>query len=245
MPYYYLFWMVPLMIAVSGIAYGVRKIRHFSRTFFGTDNLIEGLQQEKLTASKTPRSLHSMEPVYMPAIRRDFPGLNVDELKRKAERVLLSSLQAISSQKVDLLSSEVPDDIRQRVMTRIAELKEQGLMQYYDQIKLHRTVISDYKKEQGLVRLTFQTALEAFARLEKDGKVISGDANYRSQLIFASYYLYVQDATKVKDRTALGLTCPQCGAPVTSLGTKVCPYCSNTIHEVNMHVWRLTDFRLV
>ena len=33
MPYYYLFWMVPLMIAVSGIAYGVRKIRHFPGRF--------------------------------------------------------------------------------------------------------------------------------------------------------------------------------------------------------------------
>ncbi len=245
MPYNYLFWIIPLVIILGTFAYITQKIRYFSRQLFGTNSLIEGLRQEKLAQSNTPRSLNSMEPVYLPMIKKDFPGLNIDELKKKAERVLQSSLQAISSQKVDLLSAEVPDEIRQKVITEIGDLKEQGLKQYYDQVKLHRTVINDYKKEEGLVRLTFQTGLESFARIEKDGKVLSGDANFRSQLVFASQYLYVQDEKKVKDKTALGLTCPQCGAPITSLGNKVCAYCSSTIQEVNLHVWRLTDFRLV
>lgn len=245
MPIVYLLWIVPVLIIVGIVVYITNKIRSFSQALFGTESLIDGLQQEKLSASKEPRSLHSMEPVYLPMIRRDFPELNVNELKKQAERVLLSSLQAISSQKVSLLSAEVPDEIRQKVVTQIGDLKEQGLKQFYDQIKIHRTVIRDYQKRDGLVHLTLQTGLESFAKLEKDGKIISGEANYRSQLAFDSHYLYVQDMQKLKDKTALGLTCPQCGAPVTTLGEKTCTYCGSAMKEVNLRVWRLTDFHLV
>ena len=33
--------------------------------------------------------------------------------------------------------------------------------------------------------------------------------------------------------------CPNCGAPIKMLGTKVCPYCGTGITELNIRVWRI------
>ncbi len=54
----------------------VSKIRHLSRTLFGTSSLIEGIQgvkEDQEQMRETPRSLHGMTSVYMPMIKKDFP----------------------------------------------------------------------------------------------------------------------------------------------------------------------------
>lgn len=241
----HLIWIIPVVLVIGGVSYVSGKVRHFSRALFGTEDVLEGLRREKQELSNTPRSLRSMEPVYLPRIQSDFPTLNIDELKKKAERVLLSSLQALAAQDITLLSEEASPDIREKIMTEIAQLKEQGLTQHYRQVKLYRTVIHDYRLADGLARLRLHTALESFSWLEKEGSVLSGDKEFRSQLVFETVYLYVQDVKKVKDRTALALSCPSCGAPVRSLGRKVCDYCGNAVKEINLRVWRLTDYKAV
>ena len=31
--------------------------------------------------------------------------------------------------------------------------------------------------------------------------------------------------------------CPNCGAPVTVLGAKVCEYCGSAVREINRYAW--------
>ena len=52
--------------------------------------------------------------------------------------------------------------------------------------------------------------------------------------------MYVQDAEKLAPgATAYVVVCPQCGAPITSLGSKHCAYCGSAIEPVNSRVWSL------
>ena len=37
--------------------------------------------------------------------------------------------------------------------------------------------------------------------------------------------------------TAWGLTCPNCGAAIESLGAKKCAYCGTPVREINVRVW--------
>lgn len=45
--------------------------------------------------------------------------------------------------------------------------------------------------------------------------------------------------------SAVGTTCPNCGAPVKNLGAKKCEYCGSYIEPVNIKVWKLQNFHEV
>lgn len=52
--------------------------------------------------------------------------------------------------------------------------------------------------------------------------------------------VYVQDLEKAgSNATAIGTTCPNCGAPITRLGSKFCEYCGTGIIPVDIRVWKL------
>ena len=52
--------------------------------------------------------------------------------------------------------------------------------------------------------------------------------------------VYIQDLSKVGDyATALGATCPNCGAPITRLGSKFCEYCGTGVIPIDIRVWKL------
>ena len=37
--------------------------------------------------------------------------------------------------------------------------------------------------------------------------------------------------------TSFSMTCPNCGAPIRSLGSKVCEFCETAVQEVNHYAW--------
>ena len=51
--------------------------------------------------------------------------------------------------------------------------------------------------------------------------------------------VYIQNRDLAKGNTdgALGITCPNCGAPITNLGAKFCEYCGAGVVELNVHAW--------
>lgn len=64
--------------------------------------------------------------------------------------------------------------------------------------------------------------------------------NRKTQTRYDMELVYIQDLTKVKDlATAVGVTCPNCGAPITRLGSKFCEYCGTGITPVDVRVWKL------
>lgn len=108
-------------------------------------------------------------------------------------------------------------------------------------IRFHRTEISSYRKEHGNCVITLQSALEYLPSPEEDakrGKKLRGQPR---QVRYNSELLYVQDADACQEQeTAVGVTCPHCGAPITVLGQKKCEYCGGALMVINRHVWTLS-----
>ena len=59
---------------------------------------------------------------------------------------------------------------------------------------------------------------------------------------FKLEFIYIIDESKVEEsKRVLGLNCPNCGAPIISLGEKVCNYCGTGIKDLVKKTWNLNN----
>ncbi len=235
--------LVLVLIIIGSIAYGVCRVKNavssFSRQAFGTDSIREGLKQVEEEYAGTPKSVSAMTSLYLPKIKKEFPEFQYDEMKVRAENVLTSYLMSISTGNPGLLK-EGSRELKDKLEMRISGLKGRGEKEQFENIKLHRTEIADYKKRNGRCIITFQTSLQyKYCLKEEGGKLLSGNPDILRQTRYNTDLVYIQDRTMVEDERdfSLGINCPNCGAPVSGMGNKVCEYCGTPIVELNIYAW--------
>ena len=192
----------------------------------------------------TPRTLSAMTRVYLPNIEHDFPEFSYPEFKQKAENMLRSVFTAVEAQDVSLLAgggTDVGVDFRAQIKLKIAEDKSAGLSRHYADVEIHRTEITAYEKRAGVCVVTLQSAVGLREWAERDGAVTEGDMNKLSQRRYDMQLTYIQNERVTSGgMTGAGLHCPNCGAPIETLGQKVCPYCHMAVSELSIRVWSFT-----
>ena len=174
---------------------------------FGTKDIMAGFKEQELEYQETPKSVSSMDSVIIPKIEKDFPHTDVNELEKMAENALILYFKSLEENNSDSI------------------LKTN--------MKIHTTVINDYKNKGGSCNVVFQTSLEYMETKKNDKKKVQ--ARYKTELI------YVYDETAVEGVYGVSLNCPNCGAPVKNLGSKKCPYCESAILEYTKKVWKVND----
>lgn len=235
-----------IAVAVTGMKI-YKKVQSISRQAFGTEDLLEGFRQMEIENSTTPKSVAGMTSLYLPKIKKDFPEFQYDEMKVRAENALTSYLLAISSMNPSLLS-EGGQELKDHLEMKLSMLREAEVRENYREIKIHRTEISNYRKRNGRCIITFQSALQSFyTKTDRSGKVLVGNAQLYTQSKYNVDVIYVQDRDLVEKETdhSLGLNCPNCGAPISMLGSKVCEYCGTPIVELNIYAWTFSNIEEV
>ncbi len=236
-----------IILFVMGIIlyYKLKKVsKRWANTFFGTDSFAEGFKAQEQHLASTPKSVSSMTEMYLPLIQKDFPAFNLFEFTQKAENMLLSVFNAVESKNVQSVVN-ASEDLKYQVQGYIEDLNSQGITEIYDNVKIHKTAITHYQKEAGTCIVVFQTALEYYKYRLKEGKVIKGRKDLKVQTKYNISLVYIQDTSKLKEagyKGAVGVSCPNCGAPVTNLGHKSCEYCGSGIREINIHTWFLNKY---
>lgn len=206
------------------------KLRQFTNKYFGTSDLKEAIEKSEILASETPKSISSMENLYLSKIKKDYPDLNIYELKGMAESAILECLNSIETKQIP--TKKFNCKINSWIKSKIEDLKEEV---HFDSVKFHKTSISKYEKSESIATIQFQTSLEYFC---KKGSEIGKKIQDR----FRIEYVYVIDESKVDiEIKTLGLNCPNCGAPVKHTGVKICTYCGTGIKEIVKRVWSLNN----
>lgn len=237
-----------LILVIVASVYAVyrkitRKIRSFTRQVYGTSNLQDTMAKMKSEYSSTPKSVSAITSLCLPKIMRDFPDFSYDEMKTRANNVLTSYLSSISAGNASLLS-EGNSDLKQKLANHIADLKNNGQKEHFDRAKIHQTEISQYRKADGKCIITFQSSIEYLHYLlDKNGALQSGDKDFKFQSRYNVDLIYIQNRELVEQTTesGLGIKCPNCDAPITSLGAKVCEYCGSPIIEFNIKAWSFSN----
>lgn len=239
-----------LLLGLVGIVYYAyrtirAKVRRFSRMAFGTDSLSEGFEQMESEYATTPKSVSAATGLYLPRVTKDFPDFHYDEMKERAENVLVSYLRSIDADN-PLLLTEGTEELKDQLAMRVEMLRSQETEEHFSQINIHRTEISQYRKQRGRCSVVFQSAVEYFYYYkQKNGDILKGSPDTRMQAKYDVECIYIQDRDKVSGirEAALAVNCPNCGAPLSGLGAKVCAYCDTPIVELNIRSWNFSDVK--
>ena len=228
--------LIAIVVAVLVIRH---KIREISRKVFGTSSFLDGYTQKKRQLSETPRSVQSMTSIYLPQIHRDFPEFDYDLYKNKAESVLRGYFAAISTKNISALNKEeISNTLMNNVQGIIEELESLNQTQTFSENVIHNTQLARYDKDGMTVRLQFNAAVGQYVYIEdKDGKVVFGSKDLKHQTVYEIALVYIQDSDKMGYGEAMGLNCPNCGAPIKNLGQKFCDHCGSGVIEVNTRSW--------
>ena len=73
------------------------KIKRLFYALFGTSNLIKGIQiirEQKEALETEPKTPYGMDNLLVPQIARDFPNMNIEEMKKFAEGKVVKFLQS-------------------------------------------------------------------------------------------------------------------------------------------------------
>lgn len=209
-----------------------KKARRFLNDYFNASSFKEVFENSEREASETPKSVSSLDSIYLSKLKKDFPDLNINELKSDSEKTIINTLNAIENKDNDcmLLSEKINSYIR----SKIDDLKNNSVN--YDNIKIHKTVISKYERNESVATLELASSLEYFYKKNNEvGKKV--------QTRFKCEYIYIIDSEKIGNVKSLGLNCPNCGAPIKTLGHKYCEYCNTGIVDIVKKNWIINNIK--
>ena len=218
------------------------KVRAFSQQAFGTPDIMQGFKNAEIEYEATPKSVSGVTSIYLPKITKDFPDFHFVEMKRRAENVLTSYLRSVDELDVSLLTEGL-NELKDKLKMRINMLQDAGRTEHFENIRIHRTEISDYRKPRGRCSIIFQTSIQYNYWMEKDGHTIKGDRSRLYQSRYNVEMIYIQDRDLVEnvEDAGLAMNCPNCGAPLPKLGAKKCAYYDTPIVEFSIRTWNFSD----
>lgn len=236
---------VLIIIVIAAAIYKIkRKIRNFSNAAFGTDSIAQGIELQKEIFAQTPKSVSSMTSLFLPQISEDFPELNYSQLKTRAENALLSAFISINSGKVREIEGTTEDFINQ-IRLQIEDNEASGIEEHFSDVEIHDTQISDYRKGSGLCKIVFQSAVGHIHYKTEKGKTVWGEDGFCTQTKYNIEAVYIQNPELAENTlgNAVGTVCPNCGAPITSIGEKKCQYCGSAVEIINIKTWLINSFK--
>ena len=213
-----------LLIIIAGGA--LVALRYVARAALRVGNLASVLsgiiKKADFEAETTPKSLSSAEPLLLDRIKRDFPEYNPELIRQrvmKDTRMFYESAQAGKC----LYSDGISDQLKERLPSFLPP-------DVAGDIRVHKVALAAYDDASEDRVLTFQAAA-AF----RDGAGVT-----RQRRLILKYLAAWSTDTMTGIKRS---NCPNCGAPVPIVGSKVCRYCGSALKVWAGTGWLLTDLR--
>ena len=232
---------IVLLVIAAIVGFVKWKLSCVTRKYLNMDlkqtaDLIgKGLKDEVTT----PKAISNVSAVYKPRLMRDFPDMSYERFLDMANTALTSILVAVQTGKPDEIR-DATDTVKQKVTNIVAANNSRGVTEHYDDIKIHRTAISDYRSTTAVFEISFQCFhwLEG----EKKSKKPENPTQYAASVTLSYGREFAENATNV----TYSHNCPNCGAPVYAVGGKiVCKFCGTGITEEVYKSWLVSAYNFI
>lgn len=219
-----MYFLIGILILIIFIIYIYMYIKRKVTSILGC-TIQEAVMRGQIQNIETPKSLSSMDSIYLSNIKKDFPDVNINEIKRMAEKELLNYHKSIEEKNIENIKS---DKIKSIVKSKINDLGEYTVS--YKDMQIHNTVISKYENNNGIATIYVGISYQyIYEQTNKEPKKVQDRVKVE--------FIYIIDESKVSiDKKVLGLNCPNCGSPITSL-SKTCSYCQTKIVDLVKKCW--------
>lgn len=205
-----------VLAVVHAIARSARKVGNLAST------VAEVIKKAQYEIEEQPKSLSSAEPLLLDRIRRDFPEYNPELIRQRVMRDARTFYESAQAGKC-LYADGISDQLRERLESFLPPDVAGG-------IQVHKVALSAYDDASEDRVLTFQAAA-AF-------KDPAGTTRQR-RLILKYLAAWATDTVNGVKKA----NCPNCGAPIPAVGSKVCRYCGSALKVWAGTGWLLTDLR--
>lgn len=220
------------------------KVKRFGRSIgYNNFNEIKDLIKKGEYDSKyNHKHVVGMTNLLVPKIVKDFPNFSESELYNKVETGLLAIFESLENKKVT--KSDELDVIKENLEKIINDHKQNKIDERFNDVIFHKHAIKYYKKDPGVLTITVSTSLEYYYEKQINGKVIIKRNDCKKQTSYTTDLIYIYDPDEYDKHTNLiGIHCPNCGAPVKSLGEKKCSYCSSGLEDINLKSWHISSYK--
>lgn len=209
-----------IIIGAVLLCVAVPAMRFFHNAGNILSYILSALKSTEAVERPKIRSLSSAGDLFLDRIKRDFPEYNpamvLNRVKKDARIYLQSAKEGHT-----LFHEGVSDSFRERLAYSLPTDVKGG-------IEVYNAALSDYD-DRGRDRiLVFQAAAEYLD---------SRDALRPVRLTLK--YIAAYDGNV--DGEVRGFNCPNCGAPLPIVGSKICHYCGTGIKSSAGLGWILTD----
>ena len=200
------------------------------KKFLGVSSFSTLVEQAKKEDESTPKSLSSMDSLYLTKIKEDFPDLNINELKRECEKNILDYFHAIENKNSTTVKS---GKIKSNIDKKIQEYKDKKIS--FRAIHFHKTVVSKYESDGGVATITFGSSLQYEL-------YVDGAFERKVQDRFRIQYIYIIDSSKLgKYSKVMEIRCPSCGSVDIDFKLHKCKYCGTYVQDIVKRVWYCND----
>ena len=210
-----------IIIAGGGVFAAVRAIvRSATRVGNLASTVTEIIKKADYEVETTPKSLSSAEPLLMDRIKRDFPEYNPELIRQRVMRDAKTFYESARAGKC-LYEDGVSDQLRERLESFLPP-------DVAGDVQVHKVALVAYDDASQDRVLTFQAAASF-----RDGAGVT-----RQRRLILKYLAAWATDTENGVRKA---NCPNCGAPIPAVGSKVCRYCGTALKVWAGTLWLLTD----
>ena len=209
-----------VIVALGVLATVIHIVRWINLLGNSASSLINQIKLAQVKEATVPKSLSAVEKFVMPQLLNDFPEFNVaaaiDRVKTDASLFYRSAIE----NKVLFSDNTTTALLENLILPKDVK----------GNIIIHKAALSAYNKLGHDRILTYQASAEYMD---------TSDTRNQKRLILK----YIAASDDDFSQNIHTFTCPNCGAPVPTIGDKVCKYCGIALQTSTSLGWYLMDIR--
>lgn len=222
--------LIVLLMIILVIVLIVASAVFSAKKRFGSSvsEILNTIKQADAEQMSTPKSLSGTEPVWRDKIAADFPELDLTLAKGYIKGFLPEYFSALSKGDVSGIRDNCTSQLCESLKASLDGQRLEGkTLEQCSNVLVHKVVVSGYTRSNEDAQITFEAAVQY---------MLSGRLSQHKYKIMYSYFL--EYGSKGENAS---LKCQNCGAPISTIGEKVCPYCGEAIEASVERTWKVSE----